>query len=168
MQSLNLTTVIAIYGAVLSTIAIGWNIYTYRQSQPSMSFSVEFVPVSPSGIAFKFIFRSKGYSSIFVEQIDLYLDSGQKVTYTGFTGPGSTKALEVTYEKPEVYYLPLWNHMREIEDPTRTKRIEIRDTQGRVYNYPPIWFWKQREFRNQIKSNWTKKDQEYWKSRPQT
>lgn len=52
---MNSTTLVAIYGAFLSTIAVGWNIYNNFQDKPKIKVSAKFGLMSDSEKTFLFI-----------------------------------------------------------------------------------------------------------------
>lgn len=75
IQNMNPTTLLAIYGAILSTVAIGWNIYNNLQDRPKVKVTGKFGFMDSSkGVEGPFFFVkviNKGRRSVYLFSVGL-------------------------------------------------------------------------------------------------
>ena len=123
----NPTLTIAIYGAILSTIAIGWNIYNTRQDRPKVRVSAYFGIFGHSkgaeGPFFIVEAINKGRRSVHLSSVGLKGEKGNLI---------NTTTLSLPYELKEGKSHSEWFKIEELKD-REFNFVWYRDETGKIY-----------------------------------
>ncbi len=130
----SLTIWIAIYGAILSTLAIGWNIYTYLKSQPSLMVEgklVSYVVVTISYPAIEVRVTNPNQRVISVSQIGFKAKSTPDLLTLAkdqiYNGNDLPKELH------ESQLFSFFVHSEYVVQPSDIEYLFARDSTGKTY-----------------------------------